>query len=174
MVDKQPLFSQLPAAQQELALQRFQIIQPFLEGRVLLTYIVRTHRLALRTARRWVQRYRADGLAGLVRSIRADRGTRRGMSLEMQQFIQELVQREGEASVASLHRRVLHAATERGWPAPSYSRVYAIVRSLKALPRAEQADLLPRRRGGRVAWRYEGMPRLFPMVGSPLGTLSPT
>ncbi len=89
MVDKQPLFSQLPAAQQELALQRFQIIQPFLEGRVLLTYIVRTHRLALRTARRWVQRYRADGLAGLVRSVRADRGTRRGMSLEMQQFIQD-------------------------------------------------------------------------------------
>ncbi len=145
MVDKQTLFSQIPAAQQELALQRFHIIQPFLEGRVPLTYIVRTHRLALRTARRWVQRYRADGLAGLVRSVRADRGTRRGMPLEMQQFIQELVQREGEAPVASLHRRVLHAATERGWPAPSYSRVYAIVRSLKALPRAEQADLLPRR-----------------------------
>lgn len=145
MVDKQTLFSQLPAAQQELALQRFHLIQPFLEGHVPLTQIVRAHHLSLRTARRWVQHYRADGLAGLVRSVRADRGTRRGMPLEMEQFIQELVQQERETSVASMYRRVLQAATEHGWPAPSYSRVYAIARSLKALPRAEQAGSLPPR-----------------------------
>ena len=145
MVDKQKLFSQLPAAQQELAIQRFQIIQPFLEGHVPLTQIARAHHLSLRTARRWVQHYRADGLAALVRSVRADRGTRRGIPLEMEQFIQELVQQERETSVASMHRHVLQATTEHGWPAPSYSRVYSIARSLKALPRAEQAGSAPPR-----------------------------
>jgi len=129
MIDKQMLFSQLPTVQQELALQRFRIIQPFLEGHIPLTQLVQTQQLPLRTARRWVHHYRTAGLAGLARSVRADRGTRRDMPLEMERFIQALAQQEKETSIASLYRRVLQTATEQGWPTPSYSKVYAIARS---------------------------------------------
>lgn len=145
MVDKQTPFSRLPEAQQELALQRFHLIQPFLEDHIPLTQIVRAHHLSLRTARRWVQHYRADGLAGLVRSVRADRGTRRDMPLGMEQFIQELIQQERETSIASLYRRVLQAATEHGWTAPSYSRVYTIARAFNTLLHPLQAASLPLR-----------------------------
>src|SRR5579859_5854704 len=107
MIDKQMLFSQLPTVQQELALQRFRIIQPFLEGHIPLTQLVQTQQLPLRTARRWVHHYRTAGLAGLARSVRADRGTRRDMPLEMERFIQALAQQEKETSIASLYRRVL-------------------------------------------------------------------
>lgn len=145
MEDKQAFFSQLPASQQELALQRFHLIQPFLEGHSPLTQIVREHHLSLRTARRWVQHYRADGLAGLVRSARADRGVRRGMPSEMEQFIQDLLRQERGVPVAAMYRHVLQVASEQGWPTPSYSRVYAIAQAFNTLPRASQARLLPLR-----------------------------
>jgi hypothetical protein len=48
------------------ALARFEIIRPFLEDGVPLTRLARERQIVLRTARRWVARYRKNGLAGLV------------------------------------------------------------------------------------------------------------
>lgn len=124
-------FSELPAARQEQALRRFQVLQPFLEGRAPLSQVVQEHDLALRTAWRWVQHYRMHGLAGLARAERGDRGKRRGIPFEMEQFISTLLQQEQGRSVAALYRRVLEAAAVYGWPTTSYSRVYAMARSLK-------------------------------------------
>ena len=52
------------------ALARFQVIRPFLEDGVPLTQIAREQGLILRTARRWVDRYRREGLTGLPRKER--------------------------------------------------------------------------------------------------------
>jgi len=49
-------------AQRAEALRQFQVIRPFLEDGVPLTRLATEHKLQLRTLRRWVQRYRADGL----------------------------------------------------------------------------------------------------------------
>jgi LuxR family maltose regulon positive regulatory protein len=127
-------FAHLPTAQREQALQRYQILQPFLEEHVPLTQVIQTHQLPLRTARRWVQQYRETGLAGLARATRADRGVRRGLPPEMEQLIAELARPEaGGLSVASLYRQVVHIASEQGWPPPGYSRVYDIVRARQAI-----------------------------------------
>jgi putative transposase len=70
------LFSQLASsteAQREQALKRFSLIQPFLEGDIPLTHVAAMHRLPLRTLRQWVQRYRQEGLVGLIRKGRRDR-----------------------------------------------------------------------------------------------------
>ena len=53
---------------------RFQIIQPCVERGVPLPEVARYHGVALRTARRWVQRYRTGGLVALSRTRRASRG----------------------------------------------------------------------------------------------------
>jgi putative transposase len=45
-----------------VALERFHRIRPFLEEGVPLPTLAQHHALSLRTARRWVQRYRAGGL----------------------------------------------------------------------------------------------------------------
>jgi putative transposase len=55
------------------ALARFQVIRPFLEDGIPLTQIAREHGLVLRTARRWVDRYRREGLTGLARKERNDK-----------------------------------------------------------------------------------------------------
>src|SRR6266436_5296312 len=61
-------------AQRAEALRQFQVIRPFLKDGVPLTRLATEHKLQLRTIRRWVQRYRADGLVGLIRPKRKDKG----------------------------------------------------------------------------------------------------
>ena len=59
------------------ALARFEIIRPFFEGGVPLTRLAREQQIGLRTARRWVERYRENGLARLARNERNDKDERK-------------------------------------------------------------------------------------------------
>lgn len=128
--------SQLASAtkvQRERALERFSLIQPFLEGDIPLTHVAAMHRLPLRTLRHWVRRYRQEGLVGLIRKGRSDRGKRRGLSADLVRLIEGLALHRPERSIAAIHRQVTKAAIAQGWQLPSYSRVYDIVRSLDQL-----------------------------------------
>ena len=117
-------------AQREQALERFSLIQPFLEGDIPLTHVAASQRLPLRTLRQWVQRYRREGLVGLIRKGRSDRGKRRGLPADLVRLIEGLALHRPERSIAAIHRQVLKVAIDQGWQPPSYSRVYDIVRSL--------------------------------------------
>jgi transposase-like protein len=55
-----------------LALDRFRRLRPHLEDGLPLARLARAEGIPLRTARRWVRRYREQGLAGLVRRPRSD------------------------------------------------------------------------------------------------------
>ena len=126
-------FSQLASAteaQREQVLERFSLIQPFLEGDIPLTHVAAMQRLPLRTLRQWVQRYRQEGLVGLIRKGRSDRGKRRGLPADLVRLIEGLALHRPERSIATIHRQVTKVAIDQGWRPPSYSRVYAIVRSL--------------------------------------------
>ena len=125
--------SQLASAtevQREQALERFSLIQPFLEGDISLTRVAAMHQLPLRTLRQWVQRYRQEGLVGLIRKGRRDRGKRRGLPADLLRLIEGLALRRPARSIAAIHRQVSKVALDQGWQPPSYSRVYEIVHSL--------------------------------------------
>jgi transposase-like protein len=72
------------------AMAHFGVLQPFLEGQVELRQLAQQHQLAPRTLRRWVHRYTTEGLAGLVRQRRGDRGGRRRLPAELQQCLEGL------------------------------------------------------------------------------------
>ena len=57
-------------------MERFRLLRPHLEDGVPLARVAREQGIVLRTAQRWLRRYRAQGLAGLARQPRADRGHR--------------------------------------------------------------------------------------------------
>ena len=82
----------LSDAARSRALTRFQTIRPFLEDGVPLARIAREHGVNLRSARRWVKDYRNDGLAGLARKARSDKGKRK-LSPDLQQVIEGLALR---------------------------------------------------------------------------------
>lgn len=83
----------------------------------------------LRTAERWLERYRVGGLAGLAAKPRADRGNRRTPT-DLVKLTEGLALRRPALPIAHIHRQVTALARSRGWPVPSYATVYAIVRAL--------------------------------------------
>jgi transposase len=88
------------------ALARFRLLQPYVEDGVPLARLARQQGMALRTAQRWLQRYRQHGLAGLVRQTRADRGHHRRLTPELAQLIEGLALRTPPPTAAYLHRQV--------------------------------------------------------------------
>jgi putative transposase len=69
-----------------------------------LAQIARVHAVPLRTLQHWMRRYRAQGVAGLVRKARMDRGRQRRVTPELTQFIEGLALRKPLPSVAMIHR----------------------------------------------------------------------
>jgi putative transposase len=119
----------LPEAQRAAALDRFAVLRPHLEDGVPLARTAREAGVALRTAQRWLARYRAGGLAGLARQPRSDLGQRR-LPDTLVTFIEGVALRRPAPTIATVHRLAAKVAAGEGWPVPSYGRVYDIVRQL--------------------------------------------
>lgn len=83
----------------------------------------------LRTMQRWLAQYRADGLVGLARRPRSDRGCRT-FPPGLVTTIEGLASHRPAPSIATVTRRAGRIAADQGWPIPSYSSVRAIVAGL--------------------------------------------
>jgi len=116
----------LTAARRADAHERFALLRPHLEEGVPLTRVAADHGVPLRTIQRWLARYRRDGMAGLARRFRADRGQRH-LPSDLIGLIEGLALRKPPPTVAAVQRQVVTVAEREGWPPPSYSTVYAIV-----------------------------------------------
>src|SRR5437016_3960002 len=111
------------------AMRRFAVLRPHLNDGVPLPEAARDAGVPLRSVQRWLARYRATGLAGLVRATRSDTGHRK-LPAELVEVIEGMALRKPRPSVAAIHRRMIELATKRQWTPPSYSSVYGIVRHL--------------------------------------------
>src|SRR5262252_7455864 len=119
----------LTEAQRQVAMERFAVLQPHLDEDVPLARAARQARVPVRTAERWLARYRQRGLAGLARPVRRDAAVRR-LPADLVTLIEGMGLKKPRASAAAMHRRVRDVATAHGWPLPSYSTVYAILAAL--------------------------------------------
>jgi putative transposase len=129
-VDKTNLVAAaLTEEQRKLAMERFSVLRPHLENDVSLACAARHAGIPVRTAERWLARYRQSGLAGLVRSIRNDTDARR-LPADLLALIEGMGLKKPRASAAAIHRRISNMAKAHGWPVPSYSTVYAILADL--------------------------------------------
>jgi putative transposase len=91
----------LSAEARELALVRFRLLQPHLEGGRELRTIAAETEVSFRTLQqRWVAQYRASGLAGLARKSREDQGARRTVSMRIKEAVGPF-----KRPAASLNRR---------------------------------------------------------------------
>jgi len=115
----------LSEQQRKEAMARFAVLQPYLEHDVPLAQAARHAGVALRTAERWLFRYRADGLAGLVRPVRGDAGKRK-LPGGLLPLVEGLALRRPRPSVMAIHREIGNIARERDIAAPSYATVHAI------------------------------------------------
>lgn len=127
--DQTPTLAQLSDAQREQAMSRFAVLRPHLEDGVSLPRAAAAAGVAVRTAERWLARYRTAGLVGLARAPRTDVGQRK-VAAGIVEAIEGLYLRKPRPSVAAIHRRILKLAKERQWTPPSYSNTYTIISRL--------------------------------------------
>jgi putative transposase len=92
--------------------------------------VARDRGIALRTAQHWARQYRRDGLAGLVRKGRSDRG-KRHLSNTLRQAIEGLALKKPPLSAAAIQRQAVILAERLGEPPPTYRIVYAVIRDLE-------------------------------------------
>ncbi len=116
-------------SQQAVMLGRFHAIQPYLDDGVPLASIARERHITPRTIERWVVRYRSEGMAGLVRRERGDKGRHR-LPDQLQQLIEGLALERPRRSIASIRRKACEVALREGWPQPGYKLVRSIIRDI--------------------------------------------
>jgi len=111
------------------AMARFDVLRPYLEEGVPLLRAAGDAGVPIRTAERWLARYRQGGLASLVRSTRRDTGTHRSPA-DLVALVEGMALKRPRSSAAAIHRRVGIAAKAQGWSVPSYGTVHAIIAAL--------------------------------------------
>ena len=157
---KKRSLTELTDAEREKALCRYRLIQPFLEEGIPLTKIAIHSTESISTLRRWVQRYRNNGLTGLVRQPRGDKGIPRKITDGTKHLIEGLglALSNPSLSVASIHRQMIKYSNDNGLLSPSYRTVYDIVKAidpaLKSLSRGSKEyentyDLIHRREASK-------------------------
>ena len=122
-------FVTLTEENQAQAMERFAVLRPHLEDGISLARAIATAGVPLRTAQRWLARYRRDGLAGLVRPRRSDAGSRHSPD-DLVTLIEGMGLKRPRLSAAAIYRRVRGVAVAQGWRALSYSTVHTILSSL--------------------------------------------
>jgi putative transposase len=115
--------------QHRQAMDRFVALRPAIEDGVPLTRAAADAGIPLRTAQRWLARYRRHGLAGLARVVRSDAGRSRSPA-DLIALIEGLGLKRPRSSAAAIHRRVCAVAEAQGWRTPSYGTVHAILARL--------------------------------------------
>lgn len=109
--------------------KRMAVLRPFLIDDVPLAKAAADAGIPIRTARRWLARYRAGGPAALERPTRPEAGKRTFPS-EVVELIEGMALLEPPPSIATIYRRVASLAGSKGWQTPSYGTVHDIVRRI--------------------------------------------
>ena len=124
ITDDQPVQSRTADATGRLFL-----LKRHLEDGEPLAWVAAEIGVPLRTARRWLARYRAKGAVGLKRTVRSDAGQHKTTN-QIVELVEGLALTKPRISVATIHRRITTLAKEHAWRAPSYSSVHAIARAV--------------------------------------------
>lgn len=109
--------------------KRMAVLRPHLHDAVPLVDAAGQAGVPIRTARRWLARYHADGPAGLARPPRPEAGART-FPKALVELIEGMALMKPPPSIATIHRRLAGLTGERGWRTPSYSSVRDIVRRI--------------------------------------------
>lgn len=144
-----------PGFASETATVHFTAIRPHLDLGVPLAQIARENGRSERTLRRWLVKYRAEGIAGLERRPRADRGHRRRITTELEASIRSEALSHPRPTAAAIHRRVCEAAARSGAKAPSYSVTTAVLRTVTPAAHAAVCDPVTYRNHYELVHRRE-------------------
>lgn len=105
-------------------------MSPFLDHGVPLARVAQESGIALRTLWYWVSNYEKEGLRGLARKGREDKGARRKLAPELKTLIEGLLLRRPAPSITNVHKQIAEVCLRHGWECPSYWIIYDVARHI--------------------------------------------
>lgn len=96
--------------------------------------------------RRWVKRYREQGLLGLEHKSRSDKSIHRSVTKEQVKMIHALALEKPPLSISTIYRKVIAFAEQKNQPLPKYGVIYLIISRM-------DAGLMTLAHEGSVAYR---------------------
>ena len=112
------------------AVEKFRIIQPYLDKELSLEQVSNKDGIPIRTLRRWIKNYRAESLAGLTHKTRSDKGEHRKLPEMLEKHIIALALQRPKLSITTIQRQVARIAEQNQLNVPKYGTVYQVVRNL--------------------------------------------
>jgi putative transposase len=115
---------------QDIALERYRTIEPFLKRQATLEDISKQKKLSIRVLYYWVKAFNQSGLNGLAPKRRSDKGQRRAAPEELINLVQGLFLRTPPVPISAIHRMVQDVCKKNGWRIPSYDVVHDVVSNI--------------------------------------------
>lgn len=112
------------------AFEKFQILRPHIEEDVPLPKIAKLHAISLSTLKRWLRNYKAQGLVGLERKPRSDKGKRQLITKELEELVEALVLKKPPITLTAIHRKIIKVAQQKKLIEPTYRVVRDIARKI--------------------------------------------
>lgn len=119
--------TELSEEERENATQKYQIIEPYLHSEQTLKIIAENKSIPIRTLSLWVKKYRAQGLVGLARRSRCDKGSPRQYEATLQKAIEGIYLKKPMLSRANIHKLITEYCYQNNLKIPSYRSICRII-----------------------------------------------
>lgn len=112
------------------ALEKYNIIDPYLKKESSLSSIAKTNNIHLRTLQRWVVQYNKERLKGLDRKKRSDIGAYRKIATKTKELIEGLALQKRNITIATITRSIRSYCLEQNILPISYHTVRKIIKKI--------------------------------------------
>lgn len=112
------------------SLDKFNLIDLFLREENKLSDIAKRNNISLRTLQRWIVQYNKEGLKGLERKNRTDRGTYRKTTVEIKELAEGLALQKQSLTVAAITRNLEKYCLKQNILPINYHTVRKIVKRI--------------------------------------------
>ncbi|MDN6193892.1 MAG: DDE-type integrase/transposase/recombinase [Alkalibacterium sp.] len=130
MNTRKPVLADFSKEQRNKALEKFRMIEPFLNREQSISEISNQENIPLRTLYRWKRKYEQNGLIGLIHTTRSDQG-KINVDKSVLSEIERLALKNKKISSATIHRKICSYCGEKHLPSPSYYQVYKAINTIQ-------------------------------------------
>jgi len=119
--------AQLSDDERDRATQKYKIIEPYINDEQTLKTVAENKSIPVRTLGLWVKKYREQGLVGLARRSRCDKGLPRQYESPLQKTIEGVYLKKPMLSGANIHKLITEYCHQNNLKTPSYRSVCRVI-----------------------------------------------
>lgn len=132
-------------------MERYHVLEPYLKNLKSVRADSKSAKIPNRTLYNWINRYKNDGLAGLIDKMRKDKHQIK-IDKDTINFVQNEYFNNRGISIASIYRKTKQCCNNKRLPEPSYYQVYNIIKRIH-----ENLKAYSNMKSKKYAEKYDGI-----------------